>query len=96
LARKWKVISPEAVRCLEDLLWFYDCPKEIRVKVRTTNIIERVFREVRRRTRPINCFTNTQSVEQIIFAVFNRQNNIWKDKPLIIGKKQNYEITQNS
>jgi len=55
-----------------------------------------VFREVRRRTRPINCFTNTQSVEQIIFAVFNRQNNIWKDKPLIIGKKQNYEITQNS
>ncbi|NLH39740.1 MAG: IS256 family transposase [Elusimicrobia bacterium] len=90
-SRKWKQIAPEAVRCLEedleDLLWFYDCPKEIRVKVRTTNIIERVFREVRRRTRPISCFTNTQSVERIIFAVFNRQNNIWKNKPLKIEKE---------
>lgn len=89
----WKPIVPDAVECLEkdleDLLWFYDCTESIRKKVRTTNAIERVFREVRRRTRPMSCFTNTQSVERIIFAVFNRQNNIWREKPL---KK----ITQNS
>lgn len=91
--RVWKPIVPEAVKCLEedleDLLWFYDHHKSIRKKIRTTNIIERVFREVRRRTRPMSCFTNTQSVERIIFAVFNRQNNIWREKPL-------KEITQNS
>lgn len=91
--RIWKPIVPKAVECLEkdleDLLWFYECPESMRKKVRTTNIIEREFREVRRRTRPMSCFTNTQSVERIIFAVFNRQNNIWRNKPL-------KEITQNS
>ncbi|MCK5358713.1 MAG: IS256 family transposase [Elusimicrobiales bacterium] len=89
----WKPISSKAVECieenLEELLNFYDCPKKMRIKLRTTNLIERVFREVRRRTRPISCFTNTESMERIIFAVFNRQNNIWREKPL-------KEITQNS
>jgi len=91
-ARTWRPIAPEAVNCLEedleDLLHFYACPKVTWVKLRTTNIIERVFREVRRRTRPMSCFSNTRSVERIIYAIFNRQNQIWKDTPL--------EITQNS
>jgi transposase-like protein len=92
-ARTWRAIAPKAVECLEadleDLLRFYECPKTMWIKLRTTNIIERVFREVRRRTRPMSCFTNVKSVERIIFAIFNRQNNIWKEKPL-------KEITQNS
>lgn len=92
-AKTWRPIAQEAVECLEsdleDLLKFYECPKEMWVKLRTTNIIERVFREVRRRTRPMSCFTNSNSVERIIFAIFNRQNMIWKEKPL-------KEITQNS
>jgi len=31
--------------------------------LRTTNIIERCFVEVRRRTRPMVCFVNVQSVD---------------------------------
>jgi transposase-like protein len=92
-SQTWRPISPKAVECieadLEELLNFYKCPKPMWVKLRTTNIIERVFREVRRRTRPMSCFTNTASVERIIFAIFNRQNNVWKENPL-------KEITQNS
>ena len=46
-----------AVRCIEDdldeLLPFLDCPQAHWRKVRTTNAIERAFREVRRRTRLI-------------------------------------------
>ena len=96
--RKWKKfwnpIAPKAVACLEQdlesLLVFYRvCSKDLWVKLRTTNIIERVFREVRRRTRPMSCFENTDSVERIIYAIFYRQNNLWKDDPLL-------EITQNS
>jgi len=91
-AKIWRPIAPDAVECLEsdleDLLRFYACPKAMWVKLRTTNIIERVFREVRRRTRPMSCFTNSGSVERIIFAIFSRQNMIWTDKPL--------KITQNS
>lgn len=77
---------PKAVACLtkdiEDLLTFFDFDKNIRVKIRTTNIIERSFREVRRRTRPIGCFENDASVNRIIFGVISGLSKNWKSKPL--------------
>ncbi len=39
-------------------------------RIRTTNPIERAFREVRRRTRPMGVFVNRNSMERILFAVF--------------------------
>ncbi|MGH9878576.1 MAG: IS256 family transposase, partial [Nitrososphaerales archaeon] len=85
-AKVWGGIVPDAVKCLEEdfeeMLTFFQCPKELWIKLRTTNVIERVFREVRRRTRPISCFQNRESVERIIFAIFHRQNNLWKEDPL--------------
>ncbi len=85
-AEGWGTTYPKAVRCiekdLEELLNFYSCPKEIRVKVRTTNVIERAFREVRRRTRPMSCFNNTQSIERIVYAVLSHLNDQWGRKPL--------------
>jgi len=38
-----------------------------------------MFREVRRRTRSMNCFENRDSAERIIFAVFYRFNGIWEN-----------------
>ena len=85
-AERWKDISPKAVKCLEkdleELLNVFYCPKEIRKKVRTTNVIERAFREVRRRTRPMSCFNNTQSIERIVYAVLSHLNDKWGIKPL--------------
>jgi len=94
---RWKIIKPEAVKCVEDdleeLLNFYEEPLAMRIKLRTTNIIERVFREVRRRTRPMSCFNNRASVERIIFAILTRQNNLWKGKPILNNFSQ---LTQNT
>jgi putative transposase len=39
-------------------------------QIRTTNLIERSFREVKRRTRPMGTFENIDSMERIIFSVF--------------------------
>lgn len=90
---RWEGIYPNAVNCLEkdldELLNFFDVPVEHRIKVRTTNIIERAFREVRRRVRPMSCFTNSRSVDRIIFGVINHLNTVWKEKPL-------KEFTQNT
>ncbi|MCL6628229.1 MAG: transposase [Armatimonadetes bacterium] len=47
--------------------------------MRTTNPIERVFREVRRRTRTISCFTNRRSVDRMLYAVLAHQNKTWDD-----------------
>lgn len=92
LRTHWHHAAPEAVKCLErdidDLLAFLTISiKEqfrvfIRRQIRTTNIIERSFREVRRRTRPMGCFTNYDSVSRIIYAIFNRLNSKWQEKPL--------------
>ncbi|MGH2669862.1 MAG: IS256 family transposase, partial [bacterium] len=84
--RHWHATAPKAVACLradlEELLTFLDFPVAQRVKLRTTNVIERCFREVRRRTRPIGCFTNAASCDRIIYAVFHRLNTLWQGRPL--------------
>ena len=85
-ARKWREPAPKAVACLEkdieDLLSFLSCPPAQRRKIRTTNVIERCFREVRRRTRPMTCFNNPESCERIIFAVLSHLNAGWKGHAL--------------
>jgi putative transposase len=82
-ASKWQGVAPRAVMCLEgdleELLSFLDCPQEQWSKVRTTNAIERAFREVRRRTRPMSCFQNPASVDRIIYGVITHLNHTWKD-----------------
>jgi putative transposase len=85
---RWQGRYPKAIKCLDsnldELLNFLDCPVSHRVKIRTTNVIERAFREVRRRTRTMSCFTNSKSVDRIIYGVFSHLNRGWKDKPLPI------------
>ena len=75
-------------RDLEELLNFLTIPIKkdhrnfIRKRIRTTNVIERSFREVRRRTKPMSCFNNNDSLQRIMYAVFYRLNTNWKAKPL--------------
>jgi hypothetical protein len=84
---RWINQYPQAVRCIEKdldtLLACFDFPKEMRKHIRTTNLIERSFKEVRRRTRPIGCFNNVESCERIIYAVMIYLNARWEGKPLL-------------
>lgn len=95
---QWWEKYPKAVKCLskdiEQLLYFYDCPKFLWKKIRTTNLIERCFKEVRRRTKVMGYFQNGESVERIIFGLFNRQNAIWEHQ-LIRGFSAQNQITHN-
>jgi len=91
--KHWYNLYPKAVNCIEkdldELLSFLEIPLPekyralIRIRIRTTNVIERSFREVRKRTRPMNCFTNQDSVNRIVYAILTRLNTKWKDKPLV-------------
>src|SRR5512136_1982598 len=85
-AGRWRPQAPNAVTCLErdleELLAFFACPPHHRVKIRTTNAIERAFREVRRRVRPMTCFTNPPSCDRIVYAVITHLNTEWERHPL--------------
>ena len=50
-------------------------------KIRTTNLIERAFREVKRRTRPMGVFVNRDSMERILYAVLFHYNSKGKEVP---------------
>jgi len=82
----WQALYPALVRRLErelpELLVFFDFPQPLWRQLRTTNAIERCFVEVRRRTRPMVLFTNTQSVERIIYAIFHNFNQQWQNRTL--------------
>jgi len=82
----WQSVYPSMVRQLKrdlpDLLSFFSFPQPLWRKLRTTNIIERCFVEVRRRTRPMVCFVNIESVDRILFAIFNKFNEQWRDRTL--------------
>jgi transposase-like protein len=84
--RRWQTAYPATVKRLErdlpELLSFFVLPKHLWRKLRTTNVIERCFVEVRRRTRPMVCFVNVHSVDRIIFSIFNRFNGDWQNHTL--------------
>jgi transposase-like protein len=78
-AERWACSYPKVVACLradlDDLLTcFRYAALAERKAVRTTNAIERRFREVRRRTRPMGTFQDRTSMDRILFAVFTHEN----------------------
>jgi len=83
---RWRAQAERAVRCLErdleQLLAFYDSPATHWKRLRTTNVIERLFVEVRRRIRTMCAFTTRDSCERILFSVFDRMNAYWRKHPL--------------
>ena len=84
--RHWQGTYPAMLRQLEkdlpELLSFFSFPRHLWRQLRTTNVIERCFVEVRRRTRPMVCFVNVKSVDRIIYAIFNGFNEQWRDRTL--------------
>src|SRR6202158_5768294 len=73
---RWRGKCGPMVRQLErdlpELLSVFAFPTHLRQKLRTTNVIERCFVEVRRRTRPMVCFVNVASVDRILYSIFPR------------------------
>lgn len=78
-AERFQEQYPAAVACLrndlDELLTCFRYKSEAqRRAVRTTNAVERRFREVRRRTRPMGTFQDKTSMDRVLFAVFTHEN----------------------
>lgn len=91
---RWRKAYPTAVACLkkdfDQLLSFFEIKNSnLWSRLRTTNLIERAFREVRRRTRPMGVMAHIQSLQRIVFAVFHHLNTNWSLNPI-------KEFTHNS
>lgn len=76
---RWQASYPKAVDCLHkdlpELLTFFQVKVSLpHSTLRTTNAIERRFREIRRRTRPMGTFSDHTSMDRIMFSVFIYEN----------------------
>jgi transposase-like protein len=76
---RWKTLYPKAIQCLSqdlpELLAFLRIKTSLpHTALRTTNAIERRFREVRRRTRPMGVFSDHTSIDRIMLSVFTFEN----------------------
>lgn len=79
MKKRWSTIAPEAVKILthklEMSMNYMDMPKELWSKVRTTNSLERAFREVRRRTNVNDDhFMHPESADRYHKGIFGRMN----------------------
>jgi transposase-like protein len=77
--KRWERLYPKATHCLKtdlpELLTFLQVSISLpATALRTTNAIERRFREIRRRTRPMGTFSDHTSMDRIMFSVFTYEN----------------------
>jgi transposase-like protein len=83
---RYQDLAPKAVARqkidLAETLRFFDFPYRMWVSLRTTNIIERVFREFRRRTKVMDTFPTEESCIRIMFSLVQMINDDWKTKPM--------------
>lgn len=78
LKRRYGRLVPRAVakieHALDELLAFFGCEPGLWRAFRTTNGIERLFVELRRRQRPIGCLPDAAAARRLAFAVFDTYN----------------------
>jgi len=85
---RWQQDLPSAVRCLESsieaCLTFFICPEEEWISLRTTNIIERLNKEFKRRTKPMEIVAGENACCTLLAFICLKMELHWKSNP--IGK----------
>lgn len=91
-AQKWQNEYPNAVEVLgtdlEDCLTFFRMPQRHWKRIRTSNTLERLFLEVRRRTRVIGRFPGERSALSLIWSVLDQDAGKWHRMTMDAGHLQ--------
>ena len=84
LQGRWQAMYPKAVSIalnrLDDFLRFMDEPKNLWTLLRTSNLIERFIREMRRRLRPAGAMHSELEVSKLVWSVGTEQERRWKGR----------------
>lgn len=86
--QKWQKSTPSAVECLERnidaCLTFFNFPPEEWISLRTTNIIERLNKEFRRRTKVMEIVAGEIACYRILAYISLKMEMHWRSSP--VGK----------
>lgn len=82
--KRFSKSAPKAVACLEagfeDAVAVMALPEKYRRRLRTTNMMERLNEEIRRRERVIRVFPNDASALRLIGALLAEISEVWQEK----------------
>ena len=88
---KWTKDIPSAVNCLEksidSCLTFFDFPEDEWISLRTTNIIERLNKEFKRRTKPMEIVAGEHACYRLLAFISLKMELHWRSNP--VGKVRN-------
>jgi len=88
---KWSKDLPSAVGCLEksidSCLTFFDFPADEWISLRTTNIIERLNKEFKRRTKPMEIVAGEHACYRLLAFISLKMELHWRSNP--VGKVHN-------
>jgi len=86
---QWRKDVPSAVKCLErsieSCLTFFHFPKEEWVSLRTSNIIERLNKEFKRRTKPMEIVAGEQACYTLLAFISLKMEVHWRN--YLLGKR---------
>lgn len=89
--QRWQQDLPSAVKCLgnsiESCLTFFICPEQEWISLRTTNIIERLNKEFKRRTKSMEIVAGENACYMLLAFISLKMELHWKSNP--IGKVRN-------
>lgn len=81
---RFQMTAAKAMTVLEegfdDATAVLELPEACRVRIRTTNIVERLNREIRRREKVIGIFPNRESVVRLLGAVLMEVDEQWSEQ----------------
>ena len=82
VAERWEADYPRAAKQIreqfEETLAVHALPKEHRRRVYTTNIMERLMREIKRRTHVVGIFPNEASCDRLVGAHLLERHETWQ------------------
>lgn len=88
LKKRWQKDIPSAVKCLENslkaCLTFFDFPEEEWISLRTTNVIERLNKEFKRRTKPMEILAGENACHTLLAFISIKMELQWRSNP--VGK----------
>ena len=105
---RWQRDLPSAVKCLENslesCLTFFICPEEEWISLRTTNIIERLNKEFKRRTKPMEILAGENACYTLLAFICLKMELHWRSNPIgkvrknlpFLKELANKKITQKS
>ncbi len=85
---RWQKDLPSAVKCLQNsldsCLTFFDFPQDEWISLRTTNVIERLNKEFKRRTKPMEIVAGETACYTLLAFISIKMELYWRSNP--VGK----------